>query len=147
MNSDRNSSDVLVIDASLILRLTIENPTKPIVENYFNRWYEAKFSFIAPTLWVYEITSTVNKLVHFGDLEEEAGKMAIEQIMQTHVELIHPTESLAKSAFDWTRKLKRASAYDSFYLALADEYNAPFWTADGNLLRSTNVEWIHLGTE
>lgn len=80
-------------------------------------------------------------------MEKDAGKVAISQILGMHIEFISPTDRLAKAAFEWTQKLKRASAYDSFYLAIADEYNAPLWTADGNLVRSANVDWIHVGTE
>lgn len=147
MSSDRLDSDVLVIDASFIMRLMLQNPEQLIVKSYFEKWYDAGYIFTAPSLLIYEVTSVVNKSIHFKVITEDEGTDILEKILSLDIDLVQPNATLAKAAFEWTRKLKRASAYDSFYLALADQYNAPLWTADGNLLRSANVEWIHLGTE
>jgi predicted nucleic acid-binding protein len=43
-------------------------------------------------------------------------------------------------------RLKRASAYDSFYLTLAQELECDFWTADKrlfNALRDARLDWLH----
>jgi predicted nucleic acid-binding protein len=51
-----------------------------------------------------------------------------------------------RSAFEWTRQLKRASAYDSYYLVLAQDLRCNFWTADKrlfNALREAHADWLH----
>lgn len=144
---DRSESQYLVIDASLTLRLVVRNPAQSIVQERFQKWAENKLSFITPSLWVYEITSAINKSVFFKHLTIDEGTKALEQALALRIEVVVPNETLSKAAFSWTQRLHRASAYDSFYLALADEYNAPLWTADGKLYRAVNQDWCQLGTE
>jgi predicted nucleic acid-binding protein len=43
--------------------------------------------------------------------------------------------------------LNRVAAYDSFYLALAERLDAPFWTADQRLSRAANQPWINVVVE
>jgi len=147
MASDRSDSEILVIDASLTLRLVLDNSAQATVQAYFEGWIEHGCSFTAPTLWVYETTSAIHKSVHFEQLTKKEGEEALQQVLTLNVDVIAPSATLAKAAFDWTTKLKRASAYDSFYLALADEHDAPLWTADGKLVRAVNLDWVRLGTE
>jgi predicted nucleic acid-binding protein len=43
-------------------------------------------------------------------------------------------------------RLKRASAYDSYYLALAQVLECDFWTADKrlfNALQGAHLGWVH----
>lgn len=49
-------------------------------------------------------------------------------------------------AFGWTLQLRRGSAYDSFYLALAQSLDCDLWTADKklfNALKDARLEWLH----
>ena len=48
------------------------------------------------------------------------------------------------SAFAWTRRLNRAAAYDSFYLALAEGLQCDLWTADRRLFNAVDLPWVHL---
>jgi predicted nucleic acid-binding protein len=41
-------------------------------------------------------------------------------------------------------QLKRAAAYDSFYLALAETLRSELWTADKRLVNAAGVSWVHL---
>lgn len=100
----------------------------------------------APALWVYEITSTFAKAVHFGQITNEEGNTAIHQALSLGVQIIIPDETQSMLAYQWTLRLKRASAYDSFYLAIAEALEADFWTADQRLFRSLapqKLKWLH----
>jgi len=147
MANDRSDSEIITIDASLTLRLVLNNPAQATVRAYFEEWSERGCLLIAPTLWVYETTSAIHKSVHFEQLTKEEGEEALQQALALDIDIIAPNATLAKAAFIWTTKLHRASAYDSFYLALADEYGAPLWTADGKLINAVNLDWVRLGTE
>jgi predicted nucleic acid-binding protein len=62
------------------------------------------------------------------------------------VRLFIPDIDQNRRAFEWTLRLKRASAYDSFYLALAHELECNFWTADKrlfNALKEARLDWLH----
>ena len=147
MATDRSDSEVVIIDASLTLRLVLDNPAQETVRGYFEQWFDQGLLFKAPTLWVYEVTSAILKSVHFEQLTAEEGEEALQQALGLDIDVVVPNEALAKAASIWTSKLSRASAYDSFYLALADEYDAPLWTADGKLVRAVALDWVRLGTK
>jgi hypothetical protein len=44
-----------------------------------------------------------------------------------------PRSAGDRTAFDWTIRLKRTSAYISYYLVLAKVLECDFWTADKRL--------------
>jgi len=97
-----------------------------------------------PSLWIYEITSAFAKAVHFEQLTEDEGRNGLTRALGLHPHVIAPDEDLAQSAYAWTRRLGRASAYDSFYLALAEAAGVDFWTADRRLYNALkdSVLWL-----
>jgi predicted nucleic acid-binding protein len=44
----------------------------------------------------------------------------------------------------WTRRLNRAAAYDSFYLAVAESLGCELWTADQRLSKAVDLPWVCL---
>ena len=101
---------------------------------------------VAPVLWIYETTSAIAKAVHFDQLNENQGRQGLEQLDALGVKLFIPDIDQNRIAFDWTLRLKRASAYDSFYLALALALECDLWTADSklfNALQEANFGWLH----
>jgi predicted nucleic acid-binding protein len=66
------------------------------------------------------------------------------------VQLVAPAlwayEVTSALALEWTLRLQRASAYDSFYLAIAESLQAPFWSADRRLVNAFQQDrpaWLH----
>ena len=57
--------------------------------------------------------------------------------------VIQPDNTLVELAYDWTRRLDRIAAYDSFYLALTESLSAEFWTADQRLVNAVDLPWVH----
>ena len=53
----------------------------------------------------------------------------------------------ARLAFDWTVRLKRAAAYDSFYLALAETMECELWTAEKRLCNAVDQPWVRWAGE
>ena len=96
----------------------------------------------APTLWLYEVTSALTKAVHFDILTETEGRQALKLAQGLDLQLIHPDNTLVELAYDWTRRLNRIAAYDSFYLALTESLSAEFWTADKRLANAVSVPWV-----
>ena len=58
------------------------------------------------------------------------------------VRLVLPDASQNRQAFDWTLRLNRAAAYDSYYLALAEALECDLWTADRRLLNAVDLPWV-----
>lgn len=137
----------LVIDASLTVKLILPNPEQPMCQSLMADWMHAGVKLFAPTLWLYEVTSALTRAVHFDLLSETEGRQALELTQALNLHLIQPDNTLAPLAYSWTRRLNRAAAYDSFYLALSESLSAEFWTADRRLVNAVNVPWVHYITD
>jgi predicted nucleic acid-binding protein len=133
-----------VIDASFALRLILPNPHQKHCQALVAQWHKEGCTLCAPALWLYEITSALCKGVHFGQITRDEGQQALTLAQRLGVQLIPPDEVQTASAFAWTMQLKRAAAYDSFYLALARTLQSELWTADKRLVHTAGVPWVHL---
>ena len=102
---------------------------------------------VAPALWLYETTSIVTKAIRFGQLTVETGIQALELLGELELQLVEPDPDQRRRAFDWTLQLERAAAYDSFYLALAEQLDADLWTTDLNLVRAVGKPWVKSASE
>ena len=138
------TSDLVVIDASVALKAIWPNPIQAcclvLVQTF------AEMQPIAPALWAYETTSAIAKAVYFREITEKEARLALEKLDELGVRLFVADGEQNEAAFEWTLKLKRASAYDSYYLALAQSLECDFWTADKRLfnsLQETNIGWLH----
>ncbi len=135
---------IAIVDASLVVKAILPNPEEAACRAVLERLWGAQL--VAPALWVYEITSTFARAVHFEQLTEDEGRAAINQAFALGIQFILPDETQSLLAYQWTLKLNRAAAYDSFYLAIAEALEAEFWTADQRLFRSLEPEglkWLH----
>jgi predicted nucleic acid-binding protein len=110
----------LAIDASFAFRLILPGPQQVASQHLVTEWRHAGHVLWAPTLWVYEINSALCKAVHFGALTPEQGQRTLVLTQKLDVRSVPPDDAQVRKAFDWTLRLKRAAAYDSFYLALAE---------------------------
>ena len=135
---------MVVIDASIAIKAILPNPLQGYCRALVQTF--ADVQPVAPTLWVYETTSAISKAVHFEQLTENEGRQALEQVDALGVRLFVPDLEQNRIAFGWTLRLKRASAYDSFYLALAEALECDLWTADKklfNALKDDRMDWLH----
>jgi predicted nucleic acid-binding protein len=135
---------VAVIDASLAVKAVLPNPLRDSCRRILSFLLRERFELLAPALWMYEITSAVSKAIHFGDLTPDEGRRSLAQIQSLGVRICSPDPAEAHEALEWTMYLRRASAYDSFYLALAEAQQCDLWTADRRLFNSTSPRhpWV-----
>jgi predicted nucleic acid-binding protein len=134
----------LVVDASLVFRLILPGPHQTDVQSLVAGWLADGYEMLAPTLWAYEPTSALCKTVHFGQVTAEEGRRTLTLAQRLGVRLVAPYDELVQGGFEWTRRLDRAAAYDSFYLALADGPQCELWTADWRLYNAVDLPWVHL---
>ncbi len=97
-----------------------------------------------PRSAIYELTSALSKGVPFGALTEGKAEHALQLLRDLGVQLVPPDRAQVDRAFIWTRRLNRAAAYDSFYLALAEELGSDLWTADRRLVNAVDLPWVRL---
>lgn len=132
----------VVVDASLIFRLVVPSASQPAVRRRVDAWMQQGGTLVAPSLWLYEMTSALLKAVHFGQLADGEGRQALRLVHMFPIDLIQPDARLSEVAFDWGRRLQRANAYDAFYLALAQALGCELWTADRRLARAAQQPWV-----
>jgi predicted nucleic acid-binding protein len=135
---------IAVIDASLVVKAIVPNPDLDRCQDILLRLEEKQL--IVPSLWVYEVTSALSKAVHFKSLTPTEGHAALRKAFSLGVQVVFPDETQVHSAFTRTLELRRAAAYDSFYIVVAEALNAEFWTADRRLINSfsdNKPSWLH----
>jgi predicted nucleic acid-binding protein len=138
------SETIAVVDASLVLKTILPNPDLERCQAVMAQLHGTQL--VVPALWVYEVTSTLAKAVYFNQLTAEESQAALQQALDLDVQLVAPDLTQSSLALDWTLRLKRAAAYDSFYLAIAEILNVPFYTADRRLVNSLHDRrpaWLH----
>lgn len=134
----------LTIDSGIAYRLIAPHEKRPNYINLVTGWQRSGFQLCAPTLWAYEVTSIFTKMVHFRDLSELDGRKGLQLASELGVQLFPPDEDQIHKAFEWTRRLRRVAAYDSFYLALAETMGCEFWTIDKRLFNAAGQPWVKL---
>lgn len=100
----------VTIDARYTLRMLLPNSIQPKLYDQMGIWQESDVPLCAPTLWQYEVTSTLAKLVHFREITEEVSEDVLEMALASDISIIAPDESFCRNALDWTYRLKRARA-------------------------------------
>ena len=137
---------MVVLDASFSIPLFVSHEHSSMALSVLNRLRSEEQLFTAPSLWTYEIASTLQKLRHVKYISTSEAENAAQSMASFEIELIHPDFSLVERALAWSQQLKRASAYDSFYLALAESRECDLWTADRRLANAVKATWIRLLT-
>jgi predicted nucleic acid-binding protein len=133
-----------VLDASFTIPLFIPDSRSDQIEALLRTLREEGHTMLAPTLWTYEVTSTIQKMRHFGQITASEVEDALETIAVFKIDLVQPELPLVRSAIAWSQRLHRASTYDSFYLALAQDRGCELWPADSRLANAVNESWVRL---
>lgn len=89
----------------------------------------------APELIDVEVVSVLRKAVLQGRLDEARALMAIDDLEFWPVERL-PHAEFARAAWRYRHNV---SAYDAFYVAVADALALPLLTADGRLSRASGL--------
>lgn len=134
--------DWLVIDAGVGYALSVADIGTTHLRSSIAERLNQGVQLCAPVLWRYELTSVFTKALHFGQLSEVSAGRALELSGELAVTLFPPDDELVRQAYAWTIRLKRAAAYDSFYLALAERLGCNLWTIDQRLVRAVGASWV-----
>jgi predicted nucleic acid-binding protein len=137
------TGSLIVLDACVAVKAVLPNPLQAHCLALVQTFVEVQPA--APALWAHETTSALAKAVHFGEITEKEARKSLERLNALGVRLFVLDADQNRAALDWTLRLKRASAYDSYYLVLAQTLECDFWTADKrlfNALQDAHLEWL-----
>jgi len=135
---------MICVDASFALKLVLDEAESAQVEALWRSWISADRDIIAPYHWLFEVTSVIRNHVYRQNLSVEAGEMAFTAIHAQGILFFHP-QNLDLRAWQLAQRYNRPTAYDTYYLALAELHSCALWTADRRLYRAVqnDLPWVH----
>lgn len=133
----------LVIDSNIVIANFIPVAYSASATQFLQSQQRNGSHFIAPTLFLYEITAVVRKCVVQKLITDAQGQNALDSLLSYPVQYLVDT-TLAKRAYALAAQFNRPTAYDSQYLALAEREHCEFWTADEKLFNvvSSTFAWV-----
>lgn len=141
------TTEVICVDASFVVRLATSGTALYSFRDLWNEWQSAGYTKVAPTLFYYEITNALHRYVVAGQLLPEEADQALEYVLNLEITL-YGEATLHLRALNLARKLTLPATYDAHYLALAEQLEADFYTADRRLFNAVHITlpWVHLAT-
>lgn len=134
------SESQVVVDASFLLKIFLPEEESDQVEGKWRSWIEDSVEIIAPTLFVFEVSSVIRNKVYRGILEEHDAKDIIDQMRDLDLALIY-TEDLLDIAWEVGSALNTSTLYDCFYIALSTFLEIPLWTCDKKLFNAAKKKF------
>jgi predicted nucleic acid-binding protein len=119
---------MLVVDANIVTKWFVDQVHSDRAE----RVQTSKQRLVAPQLMIAEVTDALRKHVRVGDISLDQARTALASLPRLFNEIV-AMEQLADAALALARKIEH-SAYDCFYLALAESRSARLVTADTRLI-------------
>lgn len=129
-------SSALVVDANVLITLTALDGRAEPVEAWFDEVRKTGQTLHSPELCRFEVASGLTREIASGRLPQEtlAEAWAATQDLPIRYHPMHRGDRAVEIALT----LKRASAYDAAYLALAERLEAKLVTLDGKLYRNAS---------
>ena len=112
-------SSTVCVDASIVIKLLVEEPDSALVDALWASWIEDDARVIAPSLLCYEITAVLRKKVYRGQLSEAIASAALSTALSLAMVEYVDARTLHPRALEIACQLDLATAYDAHYLALA----------------------------
>jgi predicted nucleic acid-binding protein len=127
---------VIVVDASAILEVLLRTPAAQSIEE---RLFERGEALHAPHLIDLEVLQVLRRYAAVGEISAERAREALDDLAAFRLRRwAHDTLALRI----W--ELRRLTAYDAAYIALAEALRAPLLTRDRRL---ASAPWIRARVE
>jgi predicted nucleic acid-binding protein len=127
---------MVVVDANLLVALVSGDPRGNKVLQHFTDWLSRDVEIHAPVLAQYEMANALTRLIVGGAFPADKVEEAWDNI--SVLPITYHELSNTKRVIEIALTLKRQTAYDAAYIALAEELSAELWTLDGPLYRNAN---------
>lgn len=140
-------SSIIVPDASFIISYLFDEVLAGSARRLMEDWQTSETRLVAPTLLKYEFVAGLRKRAHKGLLSADNALATFQAFQRLPIEFT-VEDPLTWRSFELASQLNLPTAYDSQYLAVAEKYDAIFWTADERLFNSVSnrLNYIRLLT-
>lgn len=119
----------LVVDASTVVAALVDSGAG-------GHWAEellATESLVAPHLLPAEVASVLHRAALGGDISHDVASLAHGDLIDLRVELV-PYDPFAERVWELRSNI---TAYDAWYVAVAEAFAVPLATLDARLVRAT----------
>jgi predicted nucleic acid-binding protein len=134
----------ICVDASLALKLVLPKSDSDLAQAQWQHWVGAAVEIIAPDLFTYETISVLRNRVYRKEITQSEAGEALRILASLDITYYQPA-AIQQSTWELARRFNRPTAYDAFYLALAQDENSPLWTGDNRLYNAVkdHIKWVH----
>ena len=126
----------MVIDANLLVVILTGDERRDRVVEQFVTWLDQRVELHAPVLAQYEVVNALTRLVATGTMKSETAELACSDLFLLPIQ--YQRLRNAERVLEISLRLKRKTAHDAAYLALAEELSTELWTLDGPLYRNAS---------
>ncbi|MGB3514786.1 MAG: type II toxin-antitoxin system VapC family toxin [Microcoleaceae cyanobacterium] len=124
----------VVIDSNLLIVLVNQDPRSEIVRQQFEEWISQEVQMHAPHLALYEIANALTRLIVGGIFPQD--RLTSAWAFLNNLPIAYHDISQGTRIVEIALSLRRQSAYDAAYIALAEDLEPQLWTLDGPLYRN-----------
>lgn len=127
-----------MVDANLLVVMVSGDVRGPQTSELVEAWITVGEEIHAPELLPYELASALTRLVAARAMSSRQVQSAWEALSELPV-VQHPLADDLPRVVDIALRLKRQSAYDAAYIALAQDLRAVLWTLDEPLAHNAQA--------
>lgn len=140
-------TDTVVVDANIAVKWLLPEELTEEALDLARGWAKANVVTIAPVLLWTEVSNVLHQRVRSGEIKTGDASLLMKELIRLGLEPRSEVH-LSPKAIEMAAEYGLTNTYDAIYLALAEEEQAEFWTADRPLYQSARqqVEWVHFIT-
>jgi len=145
MKSPESWTTRICLDASFVMQILTESVHGEQASALLEQWQLEGRWLIAPTLLPYEISNGLHQITRHGWLTPFEAQHALDLALALGIHL-YGDPILHRHALELAEAFALPAAYDAHYLALAQRFDADFWTADRRLFLAVHesLPWVYL---
>ena len=135
----------ICVDARSALKLVLTEADSDLAQAAWQNRLHAGLEIMAPDLFTYETTSVLRNRVFRKEITQNEADEALEILGGLEI-TYHQPSAIQQPAWVLALGINRPTAYDAFYLALAQQEDCPFWTGDKRLYNAVKgrLKWVHV---
>jgi len=130
----------IVVDSNIFIALSvIDEPFHMQAKQILSLWQSTHTQLIAPHLFKSEVTAVLRKVVYQNRITHQQGTLILQRLLSYPIQF-YEDDTLLKRAFELAQIYNRPRAYDTQYLALAEQFTCDFWTLDERLFNAVKTQ-------
>ncbi|AFY47646.1 putative nucleic acid-binding protein, contains PIN domain [Nostoc sp. PCC 7524] len=139
------SRQIICVDSNFVVKLIKNSSQNSTHLTLWDNWEQNQTQIIAPTLLCYEVTNVFHRMQLAKQLLKTEAEECINLAFNLSIQF-YSDRQLHQQAWEFTQQFNLPATYDAHYLALAQRFQADFYTGDKRLFNSVSsvLSWIHL---